>query len=77
MIDTTETLRPWRDRLIALRSEKPQLARFVTNALRSADEQDLLLYPAQMLQELLATTFSHIGQRTPGKADIRIWTPDA
>eukprot|EP00873_Tetraselmis_striata_P031839 jgi/Tetstr1/452103/TSEL_039139.t1 len=77
MIDTTETLRPWRDRLIALRSEKPALARFVTNALRSADEQDLLLYPAQTLEALLATTFSHIGKRTPGKADIRIWTPDA
>ncbi|HCO55503.1 MAG TPA: NAD-glutamate dehydrogenase, partial [Pelagibacterium sp.] len=77
MIDSTETLRPWRDRLVALRSENPQLARFVTNALRSADEQDLLLYPAQTLQDLLATTFSHIGQRTPGKADIRVWTPDA
>lgn len=76
MIDTTQALRPWRDRLIALRSEKPDLARFVTNALRSADEQDLLLYPPQTLESLLETAFSHIGQRTPGKADIRIWTPD-
>ncbi|AEQ53238.1 NAD-glutamate dehydrogenase [Pelagibacterium halotolerans] len=76
MIDTTQALRPWRDRLIALRSERPDLARFVTNALRSADEQDLLLYPPPTLETLLETAFSHIGQRTPGKAEIRIWTPD-
>ncbi|WP_417579186.1 NAD-glutamate dehydrogenase [Pelagibacterium sp.] len=77
MIDTTENLRPWRDRLIALKAETPQLARFVANALHSADEQDLLLYPAETLEALLATTYSHIGQRTPGKADIRIWTPES
>ncbi|HWJ87593.1 MAG TPA: NAD-glutamate dehydrogenase, partial [Pelagibacterium sp.] len=77
MFQTTEAaMREWRDRLSALSTQNPGLARFLTNAVQSADEQDLALYRPEVLESLLTRTFSHIGERAAGKADIRIWAPD-
>ncbi|WMT92342.1 NAD-glutamate dehydrogenase [Pelagibacterium sp. H642] len=77
MIESTEArMGEWRDRLTHLKTESPELFGFIANALRSADEQDLALYDPQTLETLLRRTFSEIGHRAPGKADIRIWTPE-
>ena len=77
MIESTQArMDQWRGRLIALKQENPSLFGFIANALRSADEQDLALYEPATLEALLTRTFSQIGERTPGKADIRIWTPE-
>ncbi|WP_404401102.1 NAD-glutamate dehydrogenase [Pelagibacterium halotolerans] len=78
MTRTIETLMSaWEDRLATLASKTPRDATFISRALKSADENDLLIYDVDTLEVLLSRTASHIGERKPGTADIRIWTPDA
>lgn len=66
----------WHDRIATLADQQPGLARFIANAIKSTDEQDLARYAPETLETLLARTYAHIGERTPGKPDIRAWTPD-
>jgi glutamate dehydrogenase len=66
--------RHWKERIAALGKSEPGFARFLANAIKSADEQDLALYSPETLEKLLGRTFSHIGERTQGKPDIRLWT---
>ncbi|GGA37154.1 NAD-glutamate dehydrogenase [Pelagibacterium lentulum] len=65
----------WAQRIAECKAENPQFATFLSAAIKSTDEQDLATYPAQTLESLLKTSFSHIGERVPGKPDIRLWTP--
>ncbi|WP_116652493.1 NAD-glutamate dehydrogenase [Pelagibacterium sediminicola] len=77
MLETTGApARQWKDRIAALSGAEPGFASFLNRAIGSADEQDLLLYPPQTLETVLRETFSHIGERTPGRPDIRLWTSD-
>jgi glutamate dehydrogenase len=69
-------IRAWRDRLAELKGDKPDLAAFLGHAVKAADDQDVARYPAETLERLLATTFSHIGEREIGRADIRVWIPE-
>ena len=71
-----EILRRWKERLGQIGIENPGLAVFIASAIRATDEQDLAAYDIDTLQTLLTRTFSHLGERKPGRADIRVWTPD-
>ncbi|RDE09663.1 NAD-glutamate dehydrogenase [Pelagibacterium lacus] len=66
----------WADRIAALEPERPGLARFIAKAIAATDEQDLALYPPARLEPLLERSFSRIGERKPGRADIHIWRPE-
>ncbi|WP_196260244.1 NAD-glutamate dehydrogenase [Pelagibacterium limicola] len=75
MPETVEALmRHWKERVATLGGTEAGLARFLAHAVNTTDEQDLLAYPVQTLETLLRRTYSHIGERTPGKPDIRLWS---
>src|SRR5690606_13486419 len=78
MPETSQTLTlHWKDRIAAIEKSETGFARFLANAVKSADEHDLGQYRPETLEALFRQTYSHIGERKPGQPDIRLWSsPD-